>query len=96
MILRRHLVYALAISSVLCFVSGADAQVADWRQIHIPPLPAFHPQEPRRVELANGMVIFLQEDHELPLIRGTARIRGGAPGTRSKRWLPLGENRKMQ
>jgi zinc protease len=78
MILRRHFVYALAISSVLCFVSGANAQVADWRQIHIPPLPAFHPQEPRRVELANGMVIFLQQDHELPLIRGTARIRGGA------------------
>ena len=31
MILRRPFVYALAISSVFCFVSGANAQVADGR-----------------------------------------------------------------
>jgi zinc protease len=41
-------------------------------------LPAFHPQQPKRIELSNGMVIFLQEDHELPLIDGSARIRGGS------------------
>ena len=29
--------------------------------------------------LANGLVIFLQEDHELPLVRLTVRIRGGSP-----------------
>jgi len=29
------------------------------------------------VALPNGMVIFLQEDHELPLIDGSIRIRGG-------------------
>ena len=28
--------------------------------------------------LPNGMIIFLQEDHELPTIDGTARIRGGS------------------
>jgi zinc protease len=56
----------------------AAAQATDWQQIAIPPLPAFHPQEPKRIELPNGMVIFLQEDHELPLIDGTARIRGGS------------------
>jgi zinc protease len=50
----------------------------DWKQIPIPQLPAFHPQEPKRIELQNGMVIFLQEDHELPLIEGVARIRGGS------------------
>jgi zinc protease len=49
-----------------------------WEQVPIPPLHTFHPQEPRRVELPNGMVIFLQEDHELPLIDGTIRIRGGS------------------
>jgi zinc protease len=56
----------------------AAAQASDWQQIKIAPLPAFSPQEPRRIELPNGMVIFLQEDHELPLIDGTARIRGGS------------------
>ncbi len=50
----------------------------DWKQIPIPQLPAFHPQEPKRIELPNGMVVFLQEDHELPLIGATARIRGGS------------------
>src|SRR5437762_14135037 len=58
-------------------ICGAAAQTAEWQQIKVPPLPAFHPQEPKRVELPNGMVIFLQEDHELPLIDGIARIRGG-------------------
>ena len=56
----------------------ASAQAASYQQVPIPPLPAFHPQQPKRVELSNGMVIFLQEDHELPLIDGSARIRGGS------------------
>jgi zinc protease len=54
------------------------AAQTSWQQIPIPPLPAFKPQEPKRIELPNGMVIFLQEDHELPLIDGIARIRGGS------------------
>jgi zinc protease len=54
------------------------AQATDWQKIPISPLPAFHPQEPKRIQLPNGMVVFLQEDHELPLIDGTARIRGGS------------------
>jgi zinc protease len=57
--------------------SPASAQTG-WQQINIPPLPPFHPQEPHRFVLPNGMVIFLQEDHELPLIDGVARIRGGS------------------
>jgi zinc protease len=55
----------------------APSQPSSWKQIPIPPLHPFHPQEPRRVELPNGLVIFLQEDHELPLIDGVIRIRGG-------------------
>ena len=56
----------------------AGAQATNYKQIPIPALPAFKPQQPKRIELSNGMVIFLQEDHELPLIDGTARIRGGS------------------
>ncbi len=59
-------------------IPQAAAQAASWQQVPIPPLPAFKPQQPKRIELENGMVIFLQEDHELPLIDGTARIRGGS------------------
>ncbi len=53
-------------------------RVKPWERIKNPALPDFHPQQPTRIELENGMVIFLQEDHELPLIEGIARIRGGA------------------
>ena len=54
------------------------ARPMPWTRLKTPPLPPFHPQQPTRVELENGMVIFLQEDHELPLIEGVARIRGGS------------------
>jgi zinc protease len=60
------------------FLPHASAQVNDPSQISIPPLPEFKPQVPKRIQLPNGMVIFLQEDHELPLIDGIARIRGGS------------------
>src|SRR3954468_10216731 len=60
---------------LICSIPGG---AQDWKQIPIPQLPGFHPQEPKRIELQNGMVIFLQEDHELPLIDGVARIRGGS------------------
>jgi zinc protease len=56
----------------------AAAQVQPWKQIPIPPLHAFKPVQPRRIELANGLVIFLQEDHELPFINGNILIRGGS------------------
>lgn len=60
------------------FSLASVAQVADWQQVPVPALPAFQPVEPKRIEMSNGMVIFLQEDHELPLINGFARIRGGS------------------
>jgi zinc protease len=73
------MVLSLAFLTVLIFhASIAPAQSTGWQQITIPPLPAFHPREPKRLVLPNGMVIFLQEDHELPLIDGVARIRGGS------------------
>lgn len=59
--------------------AGKRAGVAtNYKQIPKRPLPPFKPQQPVRVELQNGMVIFLQEDHELPFIDGTMRIRGGS------------------
>jgi zinc protease len=68
----------LLLAMLFAASSFATAQTTTWKQIPIPPLPAFKPEQPKRIELSNGMVIFLQEDHELPLIDGTARIRGGS------------------
>lgn len=65
-------------SFVLLAAVLGSAQVTPWNQLKFPPLPPFQPQQPIRIQLANGLVIFLQPDHELPLISATARIRGGA------------------
>src|SRR5258707_7889057 len=54
------------------------ATAQPWTKIPIPPLHAFKPVQPKRVELPNGLVLFLQEDHELPFINGTILIRGGS------------------
>ena len=60
--------------------TSAAPSTSSWKDVSIPSLPPFHPAQPKRVELPNGMVIFLQEDHELPMIDGIARIRGGERG----------------
>jgi len=49
-----------------------------WERIPIPKLHEFHPQQPKRIELKNGIVLFLQEDHELPFVSGSVLIPGGS------------------
>ena len=77
----------LALAAALLAPAPPMAQVAtDWTKIAKPPLRPFQPQQPRRLALPNGLVIFLQEDHELPLVRGTAHVRGGSreePGAKA-------------
>jgi len=81
----RERVASIAAKAVVCSIlllalvaeTLAQTQPTPWNQLKFPPLPPFEPQQPTRVQLANGMVIFLQPDHELPLISATARIRGG-------------------
>src|SRR6266536_4187280 len=73
---KRMALFFFIAAIALLIAQNAFAQ-APWTKIPVPQLPAFHPQEPKRIELPNGMVIFLQEDHELPTIDATARIRGG-------------------
>ena len=76
----KNLLFALAICVLLIPAHAQTAPPADpeLQKIKTPPLPEFHPQIPKRVVLPNGMVLLLQEDHELPLIEGTMRIRGGS------------------
>src|SRR5215467_3707614 len=74
----KQILLTLLLCSVTIAPTYSAGQTSRWQQIPIPQLPAFKPQQPKRIQLKNGMVIFLQEDHELPLIGGTARIRGGS------------------
>ncbi len=76
--MRRNLLTLLAIFISATATPRAHAQAATWKDVKIPALHSFNPAQPKRVELPNGMVLLLQEDHELPVIDGFARIRGGS------------------
>jgi zinc protease len=53
-------------------------QSKPWEKIPTPKLHEFKPHQPQRIELKNGIVLFLQEDHELPFVSGSVTIPGGA------------------
>ncbi len=56
-----------------------------YKALRFPPLNQIKVPEPARVELANGMVVYLVEDHELPMITAQALVRTGS------RWEPAGK-----
>ena len=58
-------------------VQPSPVTQTDPRQMRFEPVQ-FTPPEPERVVLENGMVVYLLEDHELPLVTITAMIRTGA------------------
>ncbi|MBR8827292.1 MAG: insulinase family protein [Gomphosphaeria aponina SAG 52.96 = DSM 107014] len=47
-------------------------------ELEFPPLPEIQLPEYERYQLPNGMVVYLMEDHELPLVSGSAIIRTGS------------------
>jgi zinc protease len=80
---RSGLARAVAVAGMAGFAAlsgggAARAQVATVQELHYPPLAPFAIPRPRRVELDNGMVVMLLEDHELPLITVSAQLRAGA------------------
>jgi len=78
-LLRRLLaVVALALIAWLTAPSAeAQTQLGDPRTMQFEPVQ-FTPPEPERVVLENGLVVYLLEDHELPLITITATMQTGA------------------
>jgi zinc protease len=56
---------------------ASQGQPAAWQNLAIPPLAPFKPVEPKRVELPNGVLLLLEEDHELPFIDGFVEMHGG-------------------
>jgi zinc protease len=67
-------IFATLVASLNLFAQ----QAKPWEQIPVPKLHEFKPHQPVRIELKNGIVLFLQEDHELPFVSGTVLIPGGA------------------
>jgi zinc protease len=66
------------LATALAPIALSAQQSKPWEQIPVPKLHEFKPQEPKRIELKNGIVVFLQEDHELPFVSGSVLIPGGS------------------
>ena len=75
-------VVALVLGLCLGRVASAapPAVVSDWHKIKTPPLRAVTTEQPRRVVLDNGLVVFLLPDRELPLVSVTVFTPGGSQG----------------
>jgi zinc protease len=64
------------------FASAAPSLVVaqqskPWEHIPVPAAHEFKPHQPTRIQFKNGIVVFLQEDHELPFVSGSVVIPGG-------------------
>ena len=51
---------------------------ASYRDLKFPPPARIKAPEPLRFQLANGLVVYLMEDHELPTIAMNAMVRAGS------------------
>ena len=73
---------SLALFTVLLTFSVRLTAVADtpkhYTELQFEPLPEIELPEYERYELDNGMVVYLLEDRDLPLIGGTAVVRTGS------------------
>ena len=63
---------------VLLWSGCAEQQVTDYKTLKYPKLGDIEVPEVRQVTLANGMRLFLLEDHELPLVNVSVMIRAGS------------------
>lgn len=85
----RFLTLALITCGILLAVDSHSPAAAVtprfYADLEFPPLPEIQIPEYERFELDNGMVVYLMEDHELPLVSGSVTFRSG------DRWEPADE-----
>ena len=62
----------------LCFFTTATVAQKNYKDLVYPELSNLEVPQIKQVTLSSGMKVFLLEDHELPLIRISGRIRSGS------------------
>ncbi|MBE9012172.1 insulinase family protein [Pseudanabaenaceae cyanobacterium LEGE 13415] len=74
-------VISLFISALLFVLLSVHPAVADtpkhYTDLKFAPPPEIRVPDYTRFQLQNGMIVYLMEDHELPLVSGTAIVRTG-------------------
>ena len=78
--MKKYPLYRIIWSLVLILLVNAtgETQSKPHEGLVYPPLNQPQPPVPDRFELDNGMIVYLLEDHELPIIDISVRIRTGA------------------
>lgn len=66
-------------------LSAAATEAKHYTELDLKPLPEIKLPKYERYTLNNGMIVYLMENHELPLVNGSAIIRTG------DRWEPADE-----
>ncbi|MEA5616787.1 pitrilysin family protein [Cronbergia sp. UHCC 0137] len=78
---RRQLILTLLLSLSFLLVtfnfSSAATQAKHYTDLQFTPLTEIKIPKYERYTLKNGLVVYLMEDHELPLVSGTALLRTG-------------------
>lgn len=82
MTVRVHITRALSLLAIaLSLATGArmaratDVSVYDPKKLVTPPIHKVTPAQPQRFVLPNGAVVFLLENHELPVVSGVAYFK---------------------
>ena len=91
--IHRHALIVAMTLALAALPQAASAQkkpaaakpASSYKTLQYPPINDIQPPQPARIELANGMVVYLVEDHELPTITVSAIVRAG------DRWEPAGK-----
>lgn len=77
LLVRIVLLFGLMAMLPLSHAAGETASLPDPRQMKFEPV-TFTPPDVERLVLDNGLVVFLLEDHELPLVTVSAMMRTGS------------------
>lgn len=68
--------------TIVLIIGNRQGVLADvtpsYKNLQYPPLPEIVIPDYERYQLKNGMVVYLMEDHQLPLISGSAIVRTGS------------------
>lgn len=74
----REITRIVRILPLLLLALPAGAQVDRVQDLRYPPLARFDVPQAQRIELDNGLVVLLLEDHELPMVEATVLVRAGS------------------
>jgi predicted Zn-dependent peptidase/outer membrane lipoprotein-sorting protein len=74
----KNFKYIFLVMFLILFVSSAVWAQKSYKDLKYPPLGQLKIPEVKREVLPNGMIVFLAEDHQLPMVGLSAKIRTGS------------------